>query len=70
MTSEEIRLAGQRAGQALAQHHTPDIYQRQQAGQQSVLQGAADDDIDIEQPVAQDGDTQAQAHKGKTKPGR
>ena len=54
-----LRDAGQRAEQPLQEHHAAEVDQRQQRGQRGVDQRLADDDVDVPQPIAQDGNAQS-----------
>ncbi len=48
-------LTADRSEQVLEQQYAAKVYQYQGGSQSAVDQGAADDDIDVPQPVAQDG---------------
>lgn len=60
----------QQAGEhCLESHHAPEIKQGQQPGHDRVLQRPADDEVDVIQPVPEDGDgdRDRKDEKGKTK---
>ena len=55
-------LAAECRKQALQQGNQAEIHQGQGSRQGAVDQGAADDDVDFPQPVAQDGDARSDRH--------
>ena len=74
MTSVETTTASvdccdarQRANRRLQEDHAAEVDQRQQHGQRRVDQRLADDDIDVEEPVAQHSDAQRHAHHAEAK---